>query len=84
MNAIEHTPCYGSMFPDSLQPTEPGLSSGKVFRLVSISPAGMCRTRPRLEVDRAEWDKCVLCPEFEHCYKLSMAKLVLETAASTL
>lgn len=83
MNATEHSPCYGGMFPHPLRVTEPGQSTGKVFSLVATGPAGMCRPRPGLEFNRAEWDRCVQCPEFEHCYKLSMAKLALETAAST-
>jgi hypothetical protein len=30
-------------------------------------------------VDLDEWDNCVACDEFPSCYKLSMAKLALET-----
>jgi len=84
MNAVEHRPCYGAMFPHPLRVTEPGRSTGNVFSLVAASPAGMCRARPRVEINRAQWDHCLQCPEFEHCYKLSMAKLALETAASTM
>jgi hypothetical protein len=72
------------MFPESLGPTESGESTGKVFRLVSTSPVGMCRTRPRLEIDQAQWDKCRQCPEFEGCYQLGMARVALQTAADNL
>jgi len=72
------------MFPHPLHVSDQGKSSGKVFTLVAVSPAGMCRARPRLDINRAEWDKCLQCPEFEHCYKLSMARVALQTAADSL
>jgi len=72
------------MFPHPSYVTEPGQSTGKVFGLVAATPAGMCRPRPLLEINRAQWDKCLQCAEFEHCYKLSMARLALQAAADSL
>jgi hypothetical protein len=58
--------------------------AGKVFALVTDPPRGLCPARPRLEVDRAAWDECVRCPDFDHCYKLSMAKLAMQIGAHSL
>jgi len=81
MNATEHRPCYGAMCPDLTWATGNHRTAGKVFTLVSHAPPGLCRVRPRLEVNRAAWDECVTCPEFDHCYKLCMARVALQTAA---
>jgi len=83
MNATEHRPCYGAMCPDLPGTGDQRRTAGKVFALVSVTPPGLCRVRPRLEVDRAAWDECVRCPEFDHCYKLSMARLAMLTAADS-
>ena len=29
-----------------------------------------------------EWDDCLRCPEFEHCYRFCMGKLALEDAVA--
>jgi len=84
MNATEHRPCYGGMCPNLPGMSGDGRTAGKVFTLVTTAPPGLCRARPRLEVNRAAWDECVRCPEFDHCYKLSMAKVALQTAADSI
>lgn len=81
MNTTEHRTCYGTMCPDLLGTADPRRAAGKVFALVSDTPPGLCRARPRLEVNREAWDECVRCPEFDHCYKLSMARVAMQTAA---
>jgi hypothetical protein len=40
----------------------------------------MLRSDRQIEVNQAEWDDCLRCPEFDHCYKLCLAKLNLEAA----
>lgn len=84
MNTPEHPSCYGTMCPDLLGAAGQRRVAGKVFALVSDPPPGLCRARPRLEVDGAAWDECVRCPDFDHCYKLSMAKLAVQIAADNL
>jgi len=72
------------MVPKSLHPEFDHPSAGKVFSFVVVSPPGLSRPARRIEVDRKAWDACVECPEFDHCYKLSLAKLALETAVANI
>ncbi len=54
---------------------------GKVFGF-ELDTKGLVSSDKSISFDVAEWDECQKCPEFEHCYKLCMAKLALETAIS--
>jgi hypothetical protein len=83
MQAKERKSCYGGMTPESLPAEFDRRSVGKVFSFVVVSPVGLARPARRLEVDRQAWDDCVRCPEFEHCDKLSMARLALEAAVAS-
>ena len=47
-----------------------------------MDSAGLMRAGRNIQTDIAEWDDCIACPEFEHCYELCMAKLALENAIS--
>jgi hypothetical protein len=42
-------------------------------------PGGWCIAARKTAVDMEAWDSCLACKEFEDCYKLSLAKLALET-----
>jgi hypothetical protein len=77
MNGNEHKACYGDMFPDTASDKP---QRDKVFSYTLLPAGGFYRRAPRAEVNQAAWSECTRCPEFEHCYKLSMAKLALETA----
>lgn len=80
MNAPNHQPCYGRLFPESVR----GDAKGKVFSLQYVTPVGMMprRTQPVLDVNA--WDECTKCPAFENCYRLSMAKLAMAQATGAL
>jgi len=78
MTTMEHNPCYGSMFPGSESPT-----TGKVLKLQPVSPVGPMPQRRAVKTDLAQWDRCRACPEFDDCYRLSMARLLLEDAAGS-
>lgn len=80
MNATEPRPCYGALLPNLPGTSDECRNTGKVFALVTTTPPGLCRARPQVEMNRAAWDECVQCPEFDHCYQLSMARLALQTA----
>ena len=43
---------------------------------------GLARSDRLVHVIEEAWEDCLSCRDFEHCYKLSMAKLALETAIS--
>ena len=77
----QHKHCYGTMFHDSLHFEMNDKMQGKVFAF-ELESAGLARSQKSVQTDIAEWDDCVACPEFAHCYKLCMAKLALEAAIS--
>ena len=69
------------MFHDSLHFLVNADMPGKVFSF-EIDNAGLTRADRSINTDMAQWDDCLACHEFDHCYKLCMAKLALETAIS--
>jgi hypothetical protein len=77
----QHKHCYGTMFHDSLHFSINETMQGKVFSF-ELDSTGLARTERSIQTDIAEWDDCLACPEFAHCYKLCMAKLALENAIS--
>jgi hypothetical protein len=77
----QHKTCYGTMFHDSLHFSVNDNMQGKVFSF-ELDSVGLARTGRSIQTDIKEWDDCVACPEFSHCYKLCMAKLALENAIS--
>jgi hypothetical protein len=83
MTAVEHKTCYGAMFPSTSRAPNDPRTWGKVFSFVLVGPCGMLPRTRQVEVNRPQWDACVQCPEFDNCYRLGMARMVLETAAAT-
>lgn len=77
----KHKHCYGTMFHDSLHFAPNDSMQGKVFTF-EVDSAGLVRSERSIQTSITEWDDCVSCPEFDHCYKLCMAKLALESAIS--
>ncbi len=77
----KHKDCYGTMFHDSLHFSTNEQMKGKVFTF-ELDSAGLARTDRSIQASIVEWNDCIACPEFDHCYKLCMAKLALETAIS--
>lgn len=77
----EHPECYGAMFPDVLHLPEDRPASGTVFTVLLQRAGGMFRSHRSVTADMVRWKECESCPMFDSCYKLSMAKLALESAA---
>ena len=80
MESKTHEECYGAMFPDVLNPEQDKPVSGKVFSYELRRAGGLFRSGRSFSTKVQEWDNCVQCPEFEHCYRLSMARTMLQTA----
>ena len=80
MTGIEHRACYGEMFPNFRHAAGAWKTDGKVFHLSVVGPSGMLPPARHVEMDRDAWDECYRCPDFDSCYKLSMARLALQTA----
>ena len=75
----EYKPCYGTMFHDTLHFTANKTMKGKVFSF-ELDTIGLARSDRKVVADIEEWDDCLKCPEFDHCYRYCMAKLTLEAA----
>ena len=67
------------MFPNVLPPVDIGTHTGKAFSF-QIENLGLARGQRSVNVDIQEWDDCLRCDEFDHCYKLSMGTLTLQSA----
>ena len=78
----EHKACYGTMFHDTLHFMANQSMKGKVFSF-ELDTMGLARSDRQVKADIAEWDDCLECLEFDHCYKFCMAKLTLEAAVAT-
>ena len=83
MTQDPHKDCYGTMFPDALhfQSDKPML--GKAFSFELDTASGVSRSDRTIEVNMAEWDDCVKCSEFDHCYQLCMGQLALEAVIAS-
>ena len=75
----KHKACYGTMFHDTLHFQTNKAMKGKVFGF-ELDAIGLGRSDRLVAADISEWDDCLDCPEFEHCYKFCMAKLALGAA----
>ncbi len=82
MTQSSHKDCYGTMFPSILTRDAEKLISGKVFAYELIRAGGFLVSHRKVAVNMAEWDDCLRCPEFDHCYKLCMGRFALEAAIS--
>ena len=83
MDDIQHKDCYGTMFPDVLHFTSNRPIRGKVFSYELDLAGGITRSDRITSADIEQWDDCLQGPEFEHCYKLCMAKVALQAAIAT-
>jgi len=75
--------CYGLMFPDvsKLQFNKP--NPGKVAT-IEIESRGIGIQHRALLIDQPQWETCLKCDRFEDCYKLGMAKLLMQQTLATL
>ncbi len=67
------------MFYETLHFQENVPVRGKVFSF-ELDRIGLARSGRKMNANIAEWDDCIDCEEFEHYYRLCMAKLLLQTA----
>jgi hypothetical protein len=79
----DHNKCYGTMLPSVSVPEADVPVSGKVFSYELTRAGGAFFSHRKVSVNMAEWDDCLKCPEFDHCYKLSMGRCTLEAAISS-
>jgi hypothetical protein len=82
MSQNDHKKCYGTMFPSILPPEADRVVAGKVFSFEVVRAGGTFVSHRRVAANMREWDDCLACSEFDHCYKFCMGKLALEAAMS--
>jgi hypothetical protein len=75
-----HESCYGQVFPTMATIAHDREAKGKVFGY-RVEQPGVIPSGFALTADANAWDECTSCPEFEGCYRFSVAKLVMELAA---
>jgi hypothetical protein len=75
----EHKTCYGMLFPSAGFRQSAKERADGPFGYEFEQP-GTVRRPPRLTVDLDAWDRCVECPEFDSCQRLSTAKVLLDMA----
>ena len=73
--------CFGSIFPDLATARINTPNRGKVFS-AAIESRGIGIQGEELSVDEQQWKVCMACPEFDGCYKLSVAKLLFQSAVN--
>jgi len=75
--------CYGWMFPDVSQLRYNKPNQGKVA-VIEIESHGIGIQNRGLSIDQQQWEVCLKCGRFEDCYKLSIAKLMMQQTLATL
>lgn len=71
--------CFGRIFPDLGTARLNMPNRGKVFS-AAMESRGIGSQSEELSVDEEQWKLCMGCPEFDGCYKLSVAKLLFQSA----
>ena len=75
--------CYGALFPDLSNLIYNTPNRAKVAT-IEIESHGIGIQKRGLSIDRTQWDACLQCEHFEDCYKLSIAKLIMQQTLATL
>ncbi|MFI4876929.1 MAG: hypothetical protein ACIALR_16370 [Blastopirellula sp. JB062] len=83
MSAETLPDCYAKMFPDVLHVPAGKPIAGKVLGVEIEKSGGLFPGGKRVFVREEQWDACRRCPQFEHCYQLSMAKLTFAAAVQS-
>jgi hypothetical protein len=74
--------CYGNMFPDVIHKVHNEAVTAKVFGY-RVDQPGMVATNRVVTVNHEEWQHCLECAEFDACYRLSIATMLMERAVKS-
>ncbi len=74
--------CYGKMFPTVVQMVANQSVSGKVFGY-ELEQVGIGARRRTATANRAAWEECSVCPQFDTCGRLSQGSLLMELAVKS-
>lgn len=84
MEHMSLTPdCHGCLFPDvsKLEYNRP--NQAKVAT-INIESHGIGIQKRGLAIDQQRWEECLQCGRFDDCYKLSIAKLMMQQTLASL
>ncbi|MFK5997948.1 MAG: hypothetical protein QM492_07550 [Rhodobacterales bacterium] len=76
---MKHKACYGTIFPDISSMNRQSNQHGIAIS-VQVEPRGLAPPKQTVTVNIDAWDKCVACDEFETCYRLATARLLVKAA----
>ncbi len=77
------TECYGKMFPSIVEMAHSQPVSGKVFGY-EVDYSGQVAQKRDTTVNREAWQKCLECPDFDGCQRLSAGTMLMELAVKTM
>jgi hypothetical protein len=79
-SAVDAAPtpdCFGHLSPDFSKLDYNHKAAGRAFDVL-IESAGASVQRKTVTFKPEAWTKCAASPRFDECYRLSIAKLLLE------
>lgn len=76
--AESRPPCFGNLFPDFALLEYNHKAIGYAFDVLIESNGASVQSKTVTFKPEA-WAKCVASPHFDECYRLSVARLLLET-----
>jgi hypothetical protein len=71
--------CYGRIFPPLISLAHNETVAGKVFGY-EVDRPGTAVTRRAVTTNREAWRRCLECPDFDGCYRLSAGTALMEIA----
>jgi len=71
------------MFPDVSSLRFNNSNQSKVAT-IEIESCGIGVQRRQLLIDKEQWEECVGCKRFDDCYKLSIARLLMQQSLASL
>jgi hypothetical protein len=74
--------CYGKMFPPVVEMVHDRSVAGAVFGYQVDYPGQVAHKRDTM-VNRDAWHKCLGCGDFDGCYRLSTATMLMGLAVKT-
>ena len=69
--------CYGNLFPDFSRLSYNRNAEGHAFDVL-VESCGVSVQRKTVTFKPDAWAPCVASPHFDECYRLSVAKLLLD------
>jgi len=76
---MKHKACYGTIFQE-LSAIDPQSKAHDAAVVDHVESRGLAPPKHIAVLNMEAWDDCVACAEFETCYKLATARLLVKAA----